>query len=134
MDNFVLKIIKPEKYKEKCSVSKIIADCKIYTKGVELYKKRIQQEKHIKPIVLVKHPEKDKYAVLDGHHRFYAFVESGSDEIDCSIIKTSNKAIFNGVKKGRFQPPHPLIRKYLHIPIQRILYKIKDFIISTKAS
>jgi hypothetical protein len=40
-----------------------------------MYQKRIQNGEKIGPLIVVKHPNFDLYAVLDGHHRYYALLE-----------------------------------------------------------
>lgn len=84
---------------QKININQIVASPKVYRKGVEKFKEMIIRNEKIKPLVVIKHPEKDLYAVLDGHHRFYAFLESGITEIECSVIKLPS-FLFTATAKG----------------------------------
>ena len=127
MENFIEKIINPEKFKESIPVSKIVAGDEVYRKGVEIYKRQIKNGKKTKPIVVIKHPKKDLYAVLDGHHRFYALREIGIKKIDCAVIKNPWEMVFNKTKHGLFQPS-PAITKYIRVPYKKLTIFLNDFI------
>ncbi len=62
----------PEKYLLRLPIEKIVADTKVDPEAIEMYKKKIQSGEKIAPLIVVKHPKFDVYAVLDGHHRYYA--------------------------------------------------------------
>jgi len=115
MKNPFAQLLHPEKYKEKIEIKKIVAAPKFYRKGVDKYKEKILAGDSIKPIVVLKHPHEDLYAVLDGHHRFYAFYELGFQEIEAAVIKTNTKFLFNKTKEGWLQPT-PKMTRYIHIP------------------
>jgi hypothetical protein len=115
MINPFQKLMHPEKFKEKISIDKIGASAKIYRKGVEKYKERILAGEFIRPIVVLKHPHEDMYAVLDGHHRFYAQSELGMKEIGAAVIRSRTHFLFNKTKQGWLQPT-PRITKFVRIP------------------
>lgn len=69
-----------------------------------IYKQKILEEKRIKLIVMVKHPRKVLYAVLDGHHRYYAYLELGKKEIECAVAGDYSSVIFYLTEHGYFQP------------------------------
>jgi hypothetical protein len=120
------KLLHPEKYAESIEIKKIVAAPKLHKDGVERYKKHILEGKSIKPIVVLKHPHEEVYAVLDGHHRFYAFLELGAQTIDAAVIR-SNKFIFNKTKDGWLQPT-PAMTKYIHVPVLVFAKYINEFI------
>jgi hypothetical protein len=96
--------INPDKYAVCLPIQKIIADSKVSKKGVEFYKQKIQKNEKIPPIIVVKHPELDLYAVLDGHHRFYAYLELGKKKVDCALAGEYSKVIFYLTEHGYLQP------------------------------
>ena len=119
--------INPEKYKQKISVKKIVADPKISKKGVKRYKKILSQEKSLGTIIVIKHPRKDVYAVIDGHHRFYAQLESGIKEIDCAVIGDFSSFMFHLTKDGWFQPSKEFT-EYLRMPVLKFQKDLDDFL------
>jgi len=62
----------PEKYLVRLPIEKIVADTKVDPEAIEMYKQKIQNGEKIAPIIVVKHSKFEVYAVLDGHHRYYA--------------------------------------------------------------
>jgi hypothetical protein len=98
----------PEKYLLRLPIEKIVADTKVDTEAIEMYKKKIQNGEKIAPIILVKHPKFDVYAVLDGHHRYYAFLELGKKEVNCALAGDFSSLMFYMTEHGYFQPkPEP---------------------------
>ena len=75
----------PEKYLTCPSIEKIIADTKVSTEAIELYKQKIKNGEKIPKLIVAKHPKFDVYAVLDGHHRYYAYLEMGRKKIECAL-------------------------------------------------
>lgn len=126
MRNPFAKIMYPEKFVEKVDIKKVVAAAKFYRKGVDKYKEKISAGEPIKPIVVLKHPTEDIFAVLDGHHRFYAFLELGFQNIDVSVMK-SNKFLFNRTKEGWLQPT-PRMTKYIHIPSIVLAKYVNSFV------
>jgi len=56
------------------------------------------------PLIVVKHPKFDLYAVLDGHHRYYAFLELGKKEVNCALAGDFSSVMFYMTVHGYFQP------------------------------
>ena len=81
----------------------------------------------IKAIVVVKHPKKDYYAVLDGHHRFWAQKTLGYATIKCAVIEDFFGLGFHMTKNGIFQPD-PRFTRYVRIPLKRFYSYITEFI------
>ena len=97
------------------------------TQGIKKIIKQIKLGKSIKSIVVVKHPKKEYYAVLDGHHRFWALKILGRTTIKCAIVEDYLGLGFYLTKEGIFQP-NPKITKYIRIPLKRFNQYIIDFI------
>jgi len=64
----------PEKYLVWVPIKEVVADTKVTRDGVDRYKKKIKNGEKIAPLIVVKHPKFHKYAVLDGHHRYYTYL------------------------------------------------------------
>lgn len=126
MINPFTKFAHPQKYSVKVDIKKIVAAPKLHKKGVEKYKEIIQSGKSVRPIILLKHPHQDLYAVLDGHHRFYAYLELGNMTVDAVVVRSS-KALFGLTKKGYLQPT-PRMTKYIHIPLLVFTKYVNKFV------
>ena len=127
MVNFFKAYIKPNKYAINIPIHKIISDSKIDKNGVNRIIKIIESGKKTKAIVVVKHPKKDYYAVLDGHHRYWAYRILRYRFIKCAIIEDFFYLGFYMTKNGLLQPD-PRITKYIRIPLKRFYIYINDFI------
>jgi hypothetical protein len=117
----------PAKYAVCLPVEKLVADCKVSRQGVEIYKQKILLCHKINPIIVVKHPRKDLYAVLDGHHRYYAYLELGRKEIDCALAGDYSSVIFYLTEHGYFQPS-PEFTEGLRHPVVRLHENLKQFL------
>lgn len=124
------KLMHPEKFVEKIDVKKICASPKIYKNGVDKYKEKILAGEAIRPIVVLKHPQEDLFAVLDGHHRFYAFSEIGAKDIEAAVIR-SNKFLFDRTKEGWLQPT-PRMTKFIRIPAMVFTRYVNNFVKNPK--
>ena len=94
----------PEKYLVRLRMDKIVADTKVNPEAIEMYKKKIQNGEKIAPLIVVKHPKFDVYAVLDGHHRYYALLELGKKEVECALAGDFSILVFYMTEQGYFQP------------------------------
>jgi hypothetical protein len=112
--------------RQKISIKKIASDPKIHREGVERYIEKIKGNEPIKPITLIKHPVEDLYAVLDGHHRFYAYAETGAEEVDAIVIKSPVSLLFRGTRSGWFQPT-PRVTKYFREPMKVLVRYMRSF-------
>lgn len=119
--------LNPEKYVIRLPVNKIVADCKVSKEGVEDYKLKIKNKEKIDPIIVVKHPQKDKYAVLDGHHRYYAYVELGKKELTCALAGDYSNVIFYLTQKGYLQPSIEITNE-LRRPAKKLHENLKEFL------
>jgi hypothetical protein len=94
----------PEKYLLRLPIEKIVADTKVSPEAIEMYKQKIKNGEKIAPIIVVKHPKFEVYAVLDGHHRYYALLELGRKQVDCALAGDFSSVIFYMTQQGFFQP------------------------------
>ena len=127
MVSFLKAYTNPDKYANFILIKKIVADLKVDLDGINRIIFEIESGKDIKAIVIVKHPKKDYYAVLDGHHRFWAYKILGYEKIKCAIIEDFFGIGFHLTKNGIFQPD-PKITKYIRVPLKRIYKYLMDFI------
>jgi hypothetical protein len=127
MVTFLKAYTNPNKYAKNILTKEIVADTKVDFKGVNRVISEIESGKSLKAIVIVKHPKKNYYAVLDGHHRFWAQKILGFNKIKCAVIEDFFGIGFHLTKNGIFQPD-PKITKYIRIPLKRIYVYITEFI------
>jgi len=117
----------PEKYSVPLPIDQIVADAKVDVDGVIRYKEQLAAGKQLRPIVVVKHPRKNLYAVVDGHHRFFAQIEFGQKDIDCAVIQDFVGFMFQLTKDGWLQP-HPAFTKHVRVPILEFHQKLDQSI------
>jgi hypothetical protein len=108
-------------------ISKLRADSKVSRQGVEFYKQKIANKEKLRPIIVVKHPRKDIYAVLDGHHRFYAYKEAGIRKVDCALAGDYSSVMFYLTEHGYFQPS-PEFTESIRQPAIRLHENLKQFL------
>lgn len=120
-------LINPKKYAKKIETDKIIADTKYSKQGVKYYKEKIRANQPIDPIVVVKHPRKDLYAVLDGHHRYYAYRELGKQTVICAVAGDYSSLLFYLTEQGYLQPSSATTDS-LRRPIKKMHENLKQFL------
>jgi hypothetical protein len=121
--------IHPAKYAVLLSIEKLVADSKVSQQGIEIYKQKILENQKINPIVVVKHPRREVYAVLDGHHRYYAYLELGIKEVECALAGDYSSVIFYLTEQGYFQPSAGFTEG-LRQPAIRLHQNLKQFLIN----
>jgi hypothetical protein len=94
----------PEKYLMRLPIEKLVADTKVDPEAIEMYKKKIQKGEKIAPLIVLKHPKYDLYAVVDGHHRYYALLELGKKQVNCALAGDFSSTVFYMTEHGYFQP------------------------------
>ena len=119
--------VNPSKYLKRLPLERIVADTKVCRQGIERYKEKIINGENIPPIIVVKHPTKDVYAVLDGHHRYYAYVELGKKEVECALAGDFSSVIFYMTQLGLFQP-HSEITEHIRVPVLQFNENVKQFL------
>ena len=118
---------KSDRYKELIPMDKIVVDEKVVDEGVARYEEMIEAGEELKPIVVIKHPKEEFYAVLDGHHRFWAMTRKGLKKAPCVVINVYTNLQFKMTEKGYFQPS-PLFTKYVRIPAKRFRRYMANFL------
>jgi hypothetical protein len=121
--------LQPWKYVVCLPLEKLTADPKVSRQGVEFYKQKIAHKEKLRPIIVVKHPHKDTYAVLDGHHRFYAYKESGIKKVNCALAGDYSSVIFYLTEHGYFQPS-PEFTEGIRQPAIQLHENLKQFLTS----
>jgi len=119
--------IDPIKYSRRIATEKIVADSKVSRQGIEFYKKKIANNEKLDPIIVVKHPRKDLYAVLDGHHRYYAYREMGKKTVDSAIAGDYSSVNFYLTENGYFQPQIETTEKLIQ-PAKKLHENLKQFL------
>jgi len=115
----VYESIIPKDWERWIEIDKIIADAKVYSDGVKMYEEMMKRDEETGLIVLVKHPSKDLYAVLDGHHRFHAYLKLGVKEVPCIVLPAMIGFLFDITKEGVLQPTEEFT-KYVRVPFKKI--------------
>jgi hypothetical protein len=121
--------IHPAKYAVLLPIEKLVADSKASEQGIDVYKQKILENQKINPIVVVKHPRRDVYAVLDGHHRYYAYLKLGKKEVECALAGDYSSVIFYLTEHCYFQPS-PGFTEGLRQPAIKLHQNLKQFLIN----
>ena len=87
MTNFFKAYSNPDRYSIDLPLEKILANNKVDVDGVYRFIRKVKSGESLKTIVVVKHPEKEYFVVLDGHHRFWALKELGMSTIKCAVVE-----------------------------------------------
>ncbi len=86
----------------------------------------------MRPIVVIKHPKVEAYAVLDGHHRFHIVQTMGSETIRAAVVDDYVGLGFYLTKKGVFQPTAEFT-KYIRVPLKRFVWWMTAFLKDPKS-
>ncbi len=81
-----IKEIDLEKIKSKW-VKDIIAEWQPNPEYIAHLKKQLADNEYMPPIVVVREAEGDFFYIVNGHHRYYAYLESGRKQIKCIVIE-----------------------------------------------
>ena len=119
--------VNPAKYTRPIATKKIVADKKFSRQGVDFYKQKIIKKEKVDPIIVVKHPRKKMYAVLDGHHRYYAYRELRVKYINSAIAGNYSSVIFYLTEHGYFQPSSQ-VTDHLRQPMKEFNQNLKEFL------
>lgn len=117
----------PEKYLVRLPIDKIVADTKVDPEAIAMYKKKIENGEKIAPLIVIKHPKFDLYAVVDGHHRYYALLESGKKKVDCALAGDFSGVLFYMTEHGYFQPK-PATKEENEKKIIHLHENVQDFL------
>ena len=127
MTDFIHAYTAPEKYAVDIPIHEIVCDEKVDPNYVRYLDEKIDESSSMKPIVVVKHPRKDIYAVLDGHHRFWAMKSRGAKTIRAAVVDDYTGLGFELTRSGALQPP-PEFTRYIRIPIKAFVKSIERFL------
>ena len=118
----------PNKFAVDLPVDKIVCDENIDYDYVRKLARKMDASK-LTPIVVIKHPDKELYAVLDGHHRFKAARLKGLNKIKAAIVDDYVGLGFELTRQGVFQPS-PEFTKYVRVPLKRFIEYMQDFLLT----
>lgn len=125
MTDLITAYINPDEHAVELPLAQIESDDLIdegYAKDLTRHDPR-----KITPIIVIKHPSKTLYAVLDGHHRFRAAKLRGLDSIRAVIVDDYTGLGFDLTRRGFFQPS-PEVTKYIRVPFKRFAERILGFL------
>jgi hypothetical protein len=117
----------PERYAQEIPMDQIVCDTKVDEDRVEEIRSTCSDASQFKALVVVKHPKKDVYAVLDGHHRFWAAWRSGFPTIRAAVVDDYIGLGFRLTQKGTFQPS-PEVTKHIRMPLKRFKVQMEQFL------
>ena len=119
--------IAPKEWETNVDIKRIVADSKVYSDGVKMYENRLKRGENIGAIILIKHPKENLYAVLDGHHRFYAYSNMGIEKTKCVVIPDPVGFLFTLTKDGVLQPTKEFT-EYVRVPFKKLETFLYDFL------
>lgn len=117
----------PNRYKQNLPINRIVCDQKVVEEGISHYQEKLEMGHDPKPLIVIKHPNEEMYAVLDGHHRFQAMKKMGMHRVPAVVVNAYLKPVFTLTKKGYFQPT-PIVTKYVRIPFKKLTAYMKGFL------
>jgi len=115
----------PNKYAVDLQIEKIICDENIDDDYAQMLTE-VDASK-LTPIIVIKHPNKELYAVLDGHHRFKAAQLRGLKTIKAVVVDDYVGLGFELTRQGAFQPT-PEFTRHIRIPLKRFISYMRDFL------
>jgi hypothetical protein len=116
----------PDKYAVELPIEKIVCDENVDDDYVQRLAE--MDVSKLKPIVVIKHPDKELYAVLDGHHRLKAARLSGLKTIKAAVVDDYVGLGFEFTRQGVFQPSAEFTR-YVRLPLKRFMEYMHDFLV-----
>jgi len=117
----------PERHAVELPVDRIVCDGKVDEGHVERILEDCDDPSKLKPIVVIKHPRQDVYAVLDGHHRFSAARRRGARTVRAAVVDDYVGLGFEFTKRGVFQPV-PLFTRHVRVPAKRLARYMERFL------
>lgn len=113
--------------RQRIGTDSIVSDGKVSEEGVERKRNMLRNGEYIGDVLVVKHPNSNVYAVLDGHHAFEAYKAEGVREIECLVIDDPIGVLFELTKEGKLQPGSKYTQ-YVRVPFKKSEEYLKEFI------
>jgi hypothetical protein len=117
----------PGKYAKELPIDSIVSDNKVDDNWVNEMVQSMEDPSTMKPIVVIKHPKREIYAVLDGHHRFMAIKRTGASSVRGAVVDDYIGLGFHLTSKGTFQP-QPEFTRYVRVPLKRFASFMERFL------
>jgi len=124
MTDLIRAYTSPDKYAVDLHIEKIVCDENVDDDYVQRLAEMDLSK--LKPIIVIKHPHKELYAVLDGHHRFKATKLSGVKMIKAAVVDDYVGLGFELTRQEAFQPS-PEFTRYVRLPLKRFMDYMRDF-------
>lgn len=118
----------PNKFAIDLPIDKIVSDENIDYEYVKKLAVKMDAST-LTPIVVIKHPDKELYAVLDGHHRLKAARLRGLKKIKAAVVDDYVGLGFELTRQGVFQPS-PEFTKYVRLPLKRFIEYMENFLLT----
>jgi len=130
MTDFIRAYTMPERYAVEIPITQIVCDEKVDPDYVKHLDESIDEALSMRPIVVVRHPTRDLYAVLDGHHRFWVMKARGLSSVRAAVVDDYTGLGFELTRSGALQPP-PEFTRYIRVPLKLFVEYIESFLSST---
>ncbi len=127
MTDLIRAYFDPEKHAQEIPVHRVVSDEKVDEGHVARIGDSGLDPRTMRPIVVIKHPKVEAYAVLDGHHRFHIVQGMGCETIRAAVVDDYVGLGFYLTKKGVFQPT-PEFTKYVRVPLKRFIWWMTAFL------
>lgn len=127
MTDLLRAYFQPEKHAQKIPVSQVVSDEKVDEGHAARIGEGGLDPETMRPIVVIKHPREEVYAVLDGHHRFSFVRGRGCDEVRAAVVDDYVGLGFHLTSRGVFQP-NPEFTRHVRVPLKRFVWWMTAFL------
>lgn len=127
MTDLIRAYFDPESHAVEVPVHLILSDEKVDDGHVARLGGGIKDPSTMRPIVVIRHPRVEVYAVLDGHHRFCLVRNMGCPTIRAAVVDDYVGLGFHLTARGLFQPT-PAFTKFVRVPIKRFVSWMTEFL------
>lgn len=117
----------PAKHAQEIPVELVVSDEKVDDDHVARIGEGGLDPGSMRPIVVIKHPKAEAYAVLDGHHRFHLVREMGCETVRAAVVDDYVGLGFFLTERGAFQPT-PAFTKHVRVPLKRFVWWMTAFL------
>ncbi len=127
MTDLIRAYFDPERYARELPIEAVVSDEKVDEGHKASLGGKGLDPATMRPIVVIKHPRRDLYAVLDGHHRFSVVRGMGCATIRAAVVDDYVGLGFHLTKRGLFQPT-PAFTKHVRVPAKRFVAWMTEFL------